>query len=375
MIKNTSTIWYLISGAFIATTALFICINLTLVCNGGRSYHHNILLGFITECLSSPTGGIYTNYLDTSHSNNNLASGHEILSESIGLMMTYYLLRDDLDNFDRLHLYINDVFKRPDGLYKWRIHESKNLFEQSNASVDDLRIARAYYLGAEKWKQGVYFKEAVEISNALLSHSTLGSYLSNCRDETEKVYLSYLDLQTMFYLSEIDQAWETIGKNSLMIIEGGYLGDNFPFYAQAYDYEHEVYLPSEEVNMIDALLVVLYLSETGNVKDVTIRWLEQELTKGVIYGRYMEGKPSGNILFESTAVYALVSMIGLNMGNHFLINGAMNRMMLYQVDDQDSPCRGGFGVIDRMEFYSYDQLMALLAFQLTENYKEYGLVR
>ncbi|GAF08391.1 hypothetical protein JCM16418_2465 [Paenibacillus pini JCM 16418] len=53
---------------------------------------------FVIKSLSGPDG-VYTNYLDTDQSAD-VATGHEILSESAGIMMRYYALTKQKEAFE-----------------------------------------------------------------------------------------------------------------------------------------------------------------------------------------------------------------------------------------------------------------------------------
>ena len=59
------------------------------------------LLNFVTNDLMSTDYGILTNYNDE-ESQGEITKGHSVLSESEGLMLLYYLNRDDRESYDKV---------------------------------------------------------------------------------------------------------------------------------------------------------------------------------------------------------------------------------------------------------------------------------
>src|SRR5690242_2253136 len=91
------------------------------------------LLNFLETRMLGENGQIYTNAKLQARS-------EDTLSESLGLLMNYSLLRDKKDLFDRELNYLKRNLMTKDNLIKW-----KDSGEQStcNAAIDDLRIVRA----------------------------------------------------------------------------------------------------------------------------------------------------------------------------------------------------------------------------------------
>ncbi|WMT41665.1 hypothetical protein RE628_03955 [Paenibacillus sp. D2_2] len=97
---------------------------------------------FVLSKLYGPDG-VYTNYLDSSETDT-AASGHEVLSESAGLMMRYYVLMNRQEDFQAEWERAKRVFELPSG-FSYRYSPKRDEKYTLNAAVDDLRIIRALY--------------------------------------------------------------------------------------------------------------------------------------------------------------------------------------------------------------------------------------
>lgn len=318
------------------------------------------LTHFVMSGLSSPKGGIYTNYLPTNQELA-VATGHEVLSESLGLMMlaTYY--GGDAKVFKKYSNYLEDNMLLEDGTYAWRISETSNQALSANASIDDLRIGRAYLLAYQLWKDDAYRLNAQGISTSLLENGVKDNLLLNYNHGDALVDLSYLDLYTMSLYESLDSNWREIKRTSLQVLTNGYLGDKFPFYHKVYDNDSKAYVQEQSINMIDALLVVLHLSEEGRANENSIIWLKNQLAKGPVYGHYRSGDWTPVDGEESTAVYALIMRIAYNINDEDLYARAKERALKFQVLNEASAIDGAFAFETTLEVYSFDQLQMLVA--------------
>jgi hypothetical protein len=317
---------------------------------------------FIQRDLMSPLGGIYTNYIPSSDQKE-WASGHEVLSESMGLYMLAAFYDGNQKAFSESDQYIEAYMKLADGGYSWRIIEASHEDQSTNATIDDLRIGKAYYLAAHEWHNKTYLKKAQEISSHLLDRAIAGEVLLNYSDGDEFVDLSYLDIGTMSQFEELDQGWRPVKRQSIGLISDGYLGDQFPFYHKVYNIKTHSFVVEDSINMIDALLVVLHLSEEKRVRQATINWLYGQLEEDRVYGNYRYGDWMPVDYKESTAVYGLIMRIALNLDDARLYKLAKEKVAPLQVLNQDSPVHGAFAYEEALEVYSFDQLQMLVAYR------------
>lgn len=144
------------------------------------------------------------------------------------------------------------------------------------------------------------------------------------------------------------------------IIQGGYLSNDFPFYQTRFSYSSSEY-STESVNTVESLLTILHLAEIGKHKPESISFIREKVSNGSLYGRYStSGKAESYI--RSTAIYALSAMIGSVIGDQSLYEISIAQMNKFQIKNQSSEMNGGFGDTVAKQAYSFDNLMALLAY-------------
>jgi len=321
---------------------------------------------FVRRHMSSQSGGVFTNYLDTQEVKDH-ATGHEVLSESMGLLMLYAVQENDKDLFDQQFTLTIRALLEPTYLVKWRIKDSDRNLSMSSASIDDLRIARALILAKELWGDEKYSVFLDKISEDMLqlnlSSGQLTNYYNHETEETGTIIdLSYLDLRTMAILSKTDSKWVRPLGHGLTTIKGGYISDTFPLYHRSYDVENEAYIKVNTINIIDSLTTMLHLSEVGELEQNSVDWLYKQLIEvGHIYIQYdVNGKQTSQL--ESTAAYALVARLAKAVGDQQLYKLAIAKMSLYQIKDKSSVLYGAFGDDQTLQVFSYDNLQALLAY-------------
>lgn len=326
-----------------------------------KNKNYNILKTFVSEEMTSENGGIYTNYLDKENEGD-LTRGHEILSESVGLQLLIAYNERDKESFNNLYNYINEFFLEGDKSIRWRIDENNANKTMVNASIDDLRIARAFLLAYEIWPEEKYEKLALDIGNGLLDHSIWQNYLLNQKHGEFDIETSYQDTYTMGLLGKYNETWLDIRRYSLSLVENAYLGDEFPFYHKIYQIKDNNYLKYDNINMTDSMITVLHLSEDNRVKSETINWLKDKLKQGYIYDEYRYGDWRPISGTESTAIYALVARTAKNINDNELFELAIDKMERFQVKDRNSQIYGSFGTDETLEVFSFDLLQSMVAY-------------
>ena len=153
-----------------------------------------ILNKFINEKLMDEYGGIYTNYNNIS-TEGDLTKGHDILSESQGMMLNYCLYKNDQEKFNDSFKYIKENMFLKNGLISWRIENNKS--SDVSATIDDLRIARALIIGAEEFDNLRYRYYGIKISNGIYKNLIQENRLIDFHDgygKSNVTTLCYLDL-------------------------------------------------------------------------------------------------------------------------------------------------------------------------------------
>ena len=331
------------------------------------SHREEILLNFIDTKMTDSDGGIKTNYKNL-ESEGDITKGHTVLSESEGMMLLYYLEKNDRDNFNKTLSFIENYMRLPDKLVSWRVDGKQKT--NTSATIDDLRIVKALLLADERWGGFNYRIKAISISRAINEKLIENDLLSDFYDGYNKsniTTLCYLDLPTIKYLSNIDYKWKKVYNESDKILKGGYISDDVPLYKKFYDRETKSYDTDEDVDTLLSLIVLLNKAEVSEDISKSIKFLNEKFNKdGAIYAKYdsKTGNKKSNI--ESTSIYALIVRICEVTGNKELYNKTLKKMKSFQVMDKNSIIYGGFGNTETLDVYSFDNLNALLAYRNEE---------
>ncbi|MDR0267989.1 hypothetical protein [Paenibacillus sp.] len=325
-------------------------------------HHRQDTERFVMSKLYGPNGP-YTNYQDSSETDM-AATGHEVLSESAGLLMHYDVLTNQKDAFQSEWERAKHIFDLPSG-FSYRFSPKQDKKYTINAAVDDLRIISALYDAGEQFHAAAYTELANTYGKRFYKHNIKDNKLYDFYDEKYKVTndfvtLCYIDLSTMKRLPIPSKQQANLVLNMQEIIQNGYLSDKFPFYETRYHYDTGTYR-SEGINTVESVLTILTLSEAGLQHPESISYLKDHVKNGTLYGQYdKNGTPQNQI--QSTAIYAITSMIGSVLHDIDLYKDSIKQMEKYRVADKTSPLYGGFGDSATNQAFSFDNLMALLAY-------------
>ncbi|WP_339243942.1 glycosyl hydrolase family 8 [Paenibacillus sp. FSL F4-0243] len=317
---------------------------------------------FITSKLTGEYG-VYTNFIETDQSAE-AASGHEVLSESASLRMLAAVRSGQQERFAEQWQLAKQTFDINSG-FSYRYSPKQQKLYPLNAAVDDLRMIQALYEAGEKFGNKRYTAEADKYGERLYDYNVKDGKLYDFYDMEYSstntfVTLCYINLGTLRKMSIPSQFSKKLTNDLNVILENGYLSDEFPFYETRFNYESGKY-SSENINTVESLLSILALAEVGQQKATSIDFIKQQVEAGTLYGQYSrEGKPLNDI--RSTAIYAITAMIGSEIGDESLHHKSIERMNEFRVTDVDSPLYGGFGDVASGQAYSFDNLMALLAY-------------
>ncbi|AIQ55349.1 hypothetical protein R70331_30310 [Paenibacillus sp. FSL R7-0331] len=317
---------------------------------------------FITDKLTGPYG-VYTNLIDTDQTAE-VSTGHEVLSESASLMMLSAVRNGEAEQFSRQWELGKQVFGMEGG-FSYRYSPKLDKRYTVNAAVDDLRMIEALYEAGERFAESKYKDEEAYYSRQFYNNNVKDNYMFDIYDNyyqnnNEFITLCYIKLSVLRNLSIDSESKGILMHNMSEILEGGYLSDDFPFYETRFNYTTGTY-SSENINTVEALLSILNLTETGRQNPESLRYIREQVEAGTLYGQYTrEGQPANDI--RSTAIYALTAMIGAAAGDAPLYAAGIERMNEFRITDPASPLYGGFGDTGTGQAYSFDNLMALLAY-------------
>ncbi len=320
---------------------------------------------FLKENMLTPEGGIRTNYTD-SMTEADIATGAEVLSESVGLLMLYAVDIGDEMLFKRLFEFVERHLDTGN-IISYRLSQKGEAYGV-NAFIDDIRIVRALILADEKFSDD-YINSAIMYADRLYNTNITANRMYDMFDErynqnNDFITLCYIDLKTVRLLEKYDQKWERVFETMLEILKNGYISDEFPVFAASYSYSANRY-SAGDINMIEALLSVLNLASIGECPDTTIDYVKTTVQNGCFYGLYeSDGKPKNQI--QSTAVYAICALIADELEDAQMLKACINKMNAFQVTDEQSKVYGAFADADTLKLYAFDNLMALLAYRTKE---------
>lgn len=312
-------------------------------------------------------GGIRTNALDIEFTMDH-ATGCEVLSESQGLIMRYAVATKNASLFTRAYDFT--FTKMNQDVLAYRYHP-ENIHEFTiNAAIDDLRIIRALLEASSQFSNNFYKQKALMLGDRLFDTNVSDSYLYDFYDSVYKVHndtitLCYNDFYTLKQLSKYNLSWQSVYDNMLALTKKGYISDTLPFYEANYNYTLRQYTSKESINMIEALLTAYHLSEVDELPTISMDFIRNEISKGTLYAYYnKDGSPASEM--ESTAVYALAACLASRTHDMTLYKACIDNMNHLQVTDPENDIFGAFGDPYSGSAFSYDNLMALIAYRMGE---------
>ncbi len=322
------------------------------------------LLRFLQRRMAGPRGGLHTRVpLRPGALAGAGPEARAVLSESVGLMMTYAVLADSPALFAAQRRLVDKVLQGPHGLLAWRASRGLLRVDPSSASIDDLTVVRALLRGSARWADAGLERDAAEIARAVLEHQVTGDLLVDAASwddhgvyTSEEVQLAYLDLRTLADLADRDDAWEPVYERSLELLrdaetEAGLFGEVWTPSAG--------YVDSSEVNGILAAYCALHLAEVGEGGDRTLEFFLAALEeRGSLPGRYSAATAAPVDGYEGVAVYAIAIRLALFLDDLEAAETLASRMIECQRSEPRSAA-GAFSLGDTA--HTFDNLHALLA--------------
>ncbi|NPV44457.1 MAG: hypothetical protein HPY70_10870 [Firmicutes bacterium] len=335
-------------------------------------YREELLLGFVMREMMSPYGGIYTNY-DKDGVFEYGVRGWEVLSESVGLMMYYAVIRENKEVFDAQYRFLTERMMTKEGFIPWKVNEDGTPTSSSSAAIDDIRIAYSLIKAHQLWKDSRYLQTAKKIAYNLAKYGVYKNYLVDFYDwefrtKGSSVKLSYIDIAGLKALASYQPGLLRVADTGLDLLRKSLYSPQYPFRRILYDIEKKTFKNESAVNMIDTLYVSIHLSEAGIKQRKMLDWMRKEIgERGKIYGRYHPSKGEPAVNFESAAVYALGVQLSIKEGDRELADILMERLLTLQDTRENAPTYGGFVDPFEGEGHSFDNLQALIAMALLHN--------
>lgn len=323
-----------------------------------ESKYEKLCREFIETKMQNKEGAIITNYKIAEDS-------RDVLSESEGLAMLYYVYTNDEKKFNQHYVFLENHMLLKSNLVSWRVAD--DFTYSSSASIDDLRIVRALILASNQFNKKEYQTLARKITKAIKKYEIRNGYLVDCFDgyyKDDSITLSYIDLHTLNLLSNYDTYFETVYLNLKDILGRGKI-DGTPFYRNKYNVKTKTFSNERNIEMVQNAIVVEHLLEANIYPNDFIEFIKKEIEeRGAIYSKYdiKTKKPVSKV--ESTAIYATLARIALYYQDVDLYKKLINRMLKLQVINKNSNINGAFGNEKNLYAHSFDNLNALISLRM-----------
>lgn len=318
-------------------------------------------LAFLENNLMSESGAVYTSMVKNENAS---ASGKEVLSESQGLLMEYAVLTKNQKLFQSVYTFLQWNMEL-DNCFTWLLDE-ENQKAKANALLDDLRILKALDSANTLW--GDYEEDKRKLAEGILEHNVtsrgvVSFYDFDMKKTGNEISLSYLDLNGLELLEKYDNGAAEQIDSAREILEKGYISDDFPLYYASYNYKKKKY-SDEDLNTAEALLTLYHLAQEGSLKETSVQWLRNKVKNQTLGAKYhTDGSVAEGYGYESTAVYGIAALIGMEISDDQLYTMALLAMEKTRVRDLDSRLNGSFtGTEDGRDITAFDQLIPLLVY-------------
>lgn len=327
-----------------------------------------LCMNFVTSKLMHD-GAIRTNYVDTPFVSD-YATGEEILSESQGLFMLYAAKINNKTLFDSAYSLVTKTLDNGMTL-SYRYTPNEKEVYPVNAAIDDLRIIKSLFLASNTFNDSSYKDKALYLADRFYDTNIhkdqlYDFYDINLKKTNDFITLCYIDLSTLKELSNYNKKWDTVFSEMLDILANGYIDDTFPLFNTRYSYKRFNFDSVETISTVESLITACHLSEVHKCPSTTINYIKTQLQNGAIFSSYyLDGTPATNV--ESTAIYALCAQLGGLTADKELYELSINKMNQFQVRNTTSPIYGAFGNTQTHEAFSFDNLMALLAYRIGDS--------
>ena len=317
-------------------------------------------LSFIQNYLTNQDGGIQ---LHVQADSADSPSGQDVLAESQGLIMEYAALTQNEELFTSALDYTEEHLAS-NGLLRWYGTQS-GASARVNALLDDLRVLRAMntyqQLSGRDPGDMTEHAAAIALYNIDDNGNLVDFYTFDDGTKAHQLTMCYADWTALAVLEELEPYTSSTIEAARDLVNGAYLGDDFPFYANNYNYETGRY-DDGSLNMAEAILTLLHQAEADSLPNASLQWLRTQMEGDGIWARY---DTKGNVIpgyeYHSSAIYAIVGMIALECGDETLLTQALNRMEEFRCFDASSTLNGAFA--DSMETVSsFDQCTALVLY-------------
>lgn len=284
---------------------------------------------------------------------------NEYLAESQGLLMLYFVLNDEKENFNQAFIALKQAFLLPSNILSWQITGEER--SATNALIDDFRVIEALQKALLKWPN----KEQQSFLNDLIEgnkkYSMKDGYFVDFghQEKMERASVLTLSYADPLAFQLMDLTNEQLKKNTKIIREAPQ--DTNGFYAKKFELKGKTYQFDEEIHMVDQLLTAINVENAG----VSTEKFHQHLStlikhSGKLYGQYDQRTLEPLVSYESPAVYSYAILYSRLINDQTLENELNEHLQQLKNSHQQSAYYGAFIEEGSKNTHSFDNLMPLL---------------
>jgi len=316
---------------------------------------------FVENHMIDEQGGVHSIY-DTDKAT---TFQSHVLSESQGAMLEYAVLIDDKTLFNHIYNYIESKMQN-NHMTSWIVENE--IASGVNALIDDFRIYTSLVKANKIW--GGYEESIKRYENTFIKYAIKNDhyrdfYDGETKEYAERLTLCFADLHAMSILAEREEGFKDAYDRAIKVVTQGMISTDFPLFYSWYNYKTNKY-EKDDMNTAEAMVTFYHLAEMGMLPEESLEWLKYTISNGGIKARYsVGGKVINGYNYESTAVYALIAMIAVEVGDRDLCGKALKKMEKMRINNIDYEYNGAFGLEDGRGINSFDQIMAMLAYEYT----------
>lgn len=314
---------------------------------------------FIRTHMINDDGTLKTNLQPHQTGDPNVAQGDEALSESIGLWMLYAVEKGDKQLFDAAVAVLQDKFAIGGWIY-WKISPKP---VNTNALIDDLRIAEALYKAYDAWQSTEYRDLANQIARSIVEKQVIDDAFTDFYDiradwTSPVITLSYLKASAMSDMYKHGELSDDLYAKTVQFLRN--LPARNGFFPFSYDVQAQTYLYHDEINIIDQLYIVYHRAQIQEPSPEIWAFLKAEFEqRGYLYGRYKMNSKEPAVEFESPAVYGLAILAAIELNDGEFAKDLYYRMIRHQVLNPEGEYFGGYTYAG--DTHIFDNLIPLLA--------------
>lgn len=326
----------------------------------------NVLPGeeFILNWMINQNGTLKTNLKPYESTNQEVATGEESLSESLGLWMLYTVEKKDLEQFNKAYSLLKQYYLSNKGIVLWKVSNNEGEIS-TNALIDDLRIIEALGHAAKIWGKKEYIETAETISKSLRKYQLFHNLFTDFYDtktnfNSKTITLSYLNpvaIETMYKLEVLNNKTYQSTKQFLKDIP-----NTDSFYPKSFNIKTGTYHFDEEINLIDQVYIAYHQARMGYINTDFNTFIKEEFEKhGVLFGMYHRSSKTPAVQYESPAVYGLTILYAIEARDVEFAKELYYKMIQHQTLDHDKQYFGGFIDYSKNDTHIFDNLLPLLA--------------